>query len=84
MGYNWRENGELCSLLADTASAPVAVPEPLFDSQYKFVIQRHDGPIVIKERVPEWALNIVCKMLDRDVNVKNYFFKQTYKGNVKR
>lgn len=81
--YNWKENEELCALLADTASAPVAVPEPLFDSQYKFVIQRHNGPIAVKKHVPEWALKIVCKMLDNDKSVKNYFYEQTYKGNIK-
>ena len=78
MGYDWREDEDLRALLADTASAPVAVLEPLFDSQFKFVIQRHDGPVEIKERVPEWALRVVCKMLGRDSSIKNYYYKQTY------
>ena len=66
--------------LANHASAPMALKGPIFESQYKFVIKYKKGSVRIKNFVAEWALKIVCKMLDSDENVKKYAYSHTFKG----
>lgn len=79
--FNWQKDPALTTWLCDSAPAPQAVTGPKFYSQYKFVIRRnHD--IEIKKFVPSWALPIVCKMLDTDNAVRDYFYELTYKGNL--
>lgn len=79
--YNWKEDPELRVWLLDSAPAPKAIKAPKFDSLYKFVIHRNQD-VEIKKFVPEWALPIVSKMLDRDTSVRDYYYEMTYKGNV--
>jgi len=79
--YNWREDPELCVWLSDSAPAPKAVTGPKFYSQYKFVVRRDHG-IEINRFVPDWPLSLICKMLDNDSTVKDYFYEQTFKGNI--
>ena len=82
--YNWKEDTELLIALSERGTAPVAVPKPLFYSQYEFVIQRTTKPYtVVKKFVPEWCVDVVSKMLDQDETVKRYSFRMTYKGNKK-
>lgn len=79
--YNWRDDPELRIMLADTTPAPKAVTGPKFYSQYRFVImKKHDT--IVKNFVPEWAVDIVKKMLDADPNVRSYFYQRIYKGNI--
>lgn len=81
--YNWKDDMELRIELSDRAPVPVAVTGPKFYSQYQFIIQKKHGAAEVKNFVPEWAVNIVSAMLDKDPGVKNYTYKLTYKGNRK-
>lgn len=77
--YDWKKDLELRILLMDSAPAPVAVKGPKFDSQYKFFIKTEHG-VTTKSFVPDWALPVVCRMLDSDKTVQSYWYIQTFKG----
>ena len=80
--YNWKEDTGLLIELSEKGTAPAAVPKPLFYSQYEFIIMRKIKPYTeVKRFVPEWCVDVVSKMLDRDENVRQYFYRMTYKGN---
>lgn len=81
MSYNWKEDSELCLMLADSAPAPV-IKERSFDSQYEICICKHKGQIELKKHIPGWAVPVVESMLDKDKNVKSYTIRRTYKGNI--
>lgn len=78
--YDWRDDPELVVWLCDSAPAPKVVSNPIFDSQYRFIIQRNDIGVVIRDFVPSWGVDIVRKMLDADLRVRNYVCRQTFKG----
>ena len=80
--YNWKDDTGLLIALADKGRAPAVVTGPKFDSQYKFVIQKHNGRTEVKKFVPEWGLQIVCSILDKDETVKRYSYERTYKGKT--
>ena len=79
--YNWREDPELRVWLMDSAPASTAIPGPVFEPRYRFVVRRRSGEIEVKNFVPEWALAVVNQILAADASVKDYFVVQTYKGS---
>ncbi len=81
--YDWKTDTELWVWLCDSTPAPKAVTGPKFYSVYKFVIEKKHVAVEVKNFVPEWALPVVCRMLDNDSTVKDYFYECMYKGNIR-
>lgn len=72
--YNYKDDAFLRVKLADTATAPVAVKSKNFDKQITFVVKPKRG-LVYRKTCPEYAKDIVKKIIEDDPNTERYFIE---------
>lgn len=72
---NWKDDDFLRVKLADTAPAPIAVKKPKFDKKIIFVVKPKHGA-VYRKICPEFAKDIVEKIIINDKNTDRYFIEE--------